>query len=91
MAKAQAITSLPRSPQDDRSSRMIRYTIGWLIRLVCLIACVFLRGWWLLIPAIIAIGAPLVLVVLANAVGSGKTTVERPGTIVRILAPTDPR
>lgn len=70
---------------------MIRYTIGWLIRLVCLIACVFLRGWWLLIPAIIAIGAPLVLVVLANAVGAGQAVVERPGAIVRSPTPTEPR
>jgi hypothetical protein len=62
---------------------MIRYTIGWLIRLACLVACVFLRGWWLVIPAIIAIGGPLVLVVLANAVGTTRQKVERPGAIVR--------
>lgn len=70
---------------------MIRYSVGWLIRLACLIACVFLRGWWLLVPAIIAIGAPLVLVVLANAVGSGQTTVKRPGAIVRSANPSNPR
>lgn len=91
MAKPQAITSIPRSPDEDRSSRAIRYTIGWLIRLACLIACVFLRGWWLLVPAIIAIGAPLVLVVLANAVGSGQATVRRPGALVRRANPSNPR
>jgi len=68
---------------------MVRYSIGWLIRLVCLIACVFLRGWWLLVPAIIAIGAPLVLVVLANAVSSGQTTVARPGSIIRSSRATE--
>lgn len=70
---------------------MIQYTIGWLIRLACLIACVFLRGWLLLVPAIIAIGAPLVLVVLANAVGSTKAVVKRPGGIVRRANPSNPR
>jgi hypothetical protein len=91
MAKPQAVTSIPRSPEDDRNSRMIRYSIGWLIRLACLIACVFLRGWWLLVPAIVAIGGPLVLVVLANAVGSAQTVVQRPGAVVRSANPSNPR
>ncbi|MES2170585.1 MAG: DUF3099 domain-containing protein [Actinomycetota bacterium] len=83
MAKVQAVTSIPRSPDDDRTSRMIRYSIGWGIRLVCLISLLFLHGWWLVVPAIIAIGAPMVLVVLANAVGTTRKKVERPGAIVR--------
>lgn len=62
---------------------MIRYTIGWLIRLVCLLSLLFLHGWWLVVPAIVAIGAPMVLVVLANAVGTTRQKVERPGAIVR--------
>jgi hypothetical protein len=83
MAKIQAVTSIPRSPDDDRNSRMIRYAIGWGIRLVCLISLLFLHGWWLVAPAIVAIGAPMVLVILANAVGSSRQKVERPGAIVR--------
>jgi hypothetical protein len=83
MAKPQSITSVPRSPQDDRHTRMVRYGIGMAIRMVCLISLVFLRGWFLVIPAIIAIGAPMVLVVLANAIGANRSTVERPGAIVR--------
>lgn len=84
MAKTQSITSISRSPQDDRHSRAVRYTIGFAIRLACLLSCVFLRGWFLVIPAIIAVGGPLVLVVLANAsTSSGSTVVERPGAIVR--------
>jgi hypothetical protein len=83
MAKSQSITSIPRSPQDDRHSRMVRYAVGMGIRVLCLISLVFLRGWFLVIPAIIAISAPMVLVVLANAVGVNKSIVERPGAIVR--------
>jgi len=89
MAKPQAITNIPRSPEEERTSRMVRYSIGWLIRLACFVAFFFLRGWWLFVPAIIAIGGPLVLVVLANSVGSGQTTVVRPGSIVRSPRPTD--
>jgi hypothetical protein len=85
MAKVQAVTSIPRSPDEDRNRRMVQYAVGWLIRLGCLIACVFVRELWLIIPlAIVAIGAPMVLVVLANAVGSSRRTVERPGAIVRV-------
>ncbi len=82
MAKTPSITSVPRSPQDDRHSRMVRYGVGMGIRMLCLVSLVFLRGWFLVIPAIIAIGAPMVLVVLANAIGANRTTVERPGAIV---------
>jgi hypothetical protein len=84
MAKTQSITSIPRSPQEDRHSRAVRYTIGFAIRLACLLSCVFLRGWFLIIPAVIAVGGPLVLVILANASTSGgSAVVERPGAIVR--------
>jgi hypothetical protein len=90
MAKTQSITSVPRSPQEDRHSRMVRYSIGMGIRVLCLISCLFLRGWFLVIPAIVAVGAPLVLVVLANAIGSSNSeTVQRPGAIVR--SPGEPR
>ncbi len=91
MAKTQSITSIPRSPNDDRHSRMVRYSIGMAIRVVCLISLVFLRGWWLLVPAIIAVAGPMVLVVLANAVApKTPTAVERPGSIVRSSAPDEP-
>jgi hypothetical protein len=91
MAKTQSITSIPRSPNDDRHSRMVRYSIGMGIRVLCLISLVFLRGWWLVLPAIIAIAGPMILVVLANAVGPKTTTeVERPGSIVRSSTPSAP-
>lgn len=85
MAKQQSITSLPRSPQDDRRSRMIQYTVAMSIRVVCIVACLFTPGWWLLIPAAGAVFLPYVAVVLANAKGGGTspTTVVRPGAVAR--------
>ena len=85
MAKQQSITSLPRSPHDDRRSRMIQYSVTQGIRLICIFACFFTPGWWLLLPAVGAIVLPYIAVVLANASGSApsSTQVLRPGGIVR--------
>lgn len=84
MAKPQSITSIPRSPDDDRRKRVVTYTIQMSIRVVCLVACVFVPGWWRLIPAIGALALPLIAVVMANAIGSSRSTrVLRPGAIER--------
>lgn len=78
------ITSLPDSPVEERRRRMIRYSITMGIRLVCLAACFFVEGWWLLLPAAGAVVLPYVAVVLANAGDSGPPRhVTRPGSIVR--------
>jgi hypothetical protein len=80
----QSITSLPRSPQDDRRSRMIQYTVAMSIRTVCIVLCLVVPGWWRLLPAIGAIVLPYIAVVLANASISRPTAdVLRPGGIVR--------
>ncbi|HEY8912985.1 DUF3099 domain-containing protein [Lacisediminihabitans sp.] len=89
MAKQQSITSLPRSPQDDRRSRMVQYSVAMGIRTVCIIACLFTPGWWLLLPAIGAIVLPYIAVVLANAKGATSSVVLRPGSIERL--PVDDR
>lgn len=78
MAKPQPITSLPRSPDDDRRERMIRYSVAMSIRLVCLIACFFTPGWWLVIPALGAIVLPYVAVVAANVSTTSSGTVQSP-------------
>lgn len=89
MAKQQSITSLPQSPDDDRRSRLIRYSIAMTIRVICLIACLFVHGWWLMIPAIGAVVLPYIAVVLANATVPTSTTVLRPGGGM-MRAPVDP-
>ena len=85
MSKQQSITSLPRSPQDDRRSRMIQYTVAMSIRVVCIVLCLFVRGWWLLLPAAGAILLPYVAVVLANASSSRTNSIRvlRPGALQR--------
>jgi hypothetical protein len=85
MAKQQqSITSLPRSPQDDRRSRMIQYSVAMTIRTVCLLLCLVVPGWWRLLPAVGAIVLPYIAVVLANAtISRPAAEVLRPGGIVR--------
>jgi hypothetical protein len=84
MAKQQSITSLPRSPHDDRRSRMIQYTVAMSIRTVCIVLCLVVPDWWRLIPAIGAVTLPYIAVVLANASNSKPSAeVLRPGGVVR--------
>ena len=66
MAKQQSITSLPRSPEDDRRARMVKYSIAMGIRLVCIFACFLVQGYWVIIPVIGAVVLPYIAVVLAN-------------------------
>ena len=61
------ITELPPSPAEEQAGRFRRYAITMGIRTLCVIACLFTPGWWLLVPAIGAIFLPYVAVVLANA------------------------
>jgi hypothetical protein len=83
MDEPQSITSLPESPDDGRHRRMIQYGIAMGIRLVCVIVCFFVQGWWLVVPLAGALLLPYVAVVLAN-VGTSKTgSVVRPGGLVR--------
>ena len=78
-----AITELPPSPEQEQGARMRRYALTMGIRMLCVIACLFVQGWWLLIPALGAVFLPYVAVVFANAVSrSGGRSVERPGAIV---------
>ncbi len=79
-----ALTELPPSPQEEQSARMRRYALTMGVRMVCIVACLFVQGWWLLIPAIGAIVLPYIAVVLANAVSPGPgRRVERPGAVER--------
>jgi len=86
--KQQSITNLPPSPEAELHSRMIKYSVAMGIRLVCIIAMLFVRDWWLVVCAVGAITLPYFAVVIAN-VGSPVRTnpVERPGNIL----PSQPR
>ncbi|MDQ0896105.1 DUF3099 domain-containing protein [Agromyces ramosus] len=88
--KQQSITSLPPSPEAERRSRMIKYTIAMSIRVLCIFAMLFVQGWWLAVCAAGAIFLPYIAVVLAN-VGSPnrQSTVLRPGGLVLRTPPAN--
>ncbi|MFF2369352.1 DUF3099 domain-containing protein [Agromyces sp. NPDC058110] len=86
--KQQSITSLPPSPEAERRSRMIKYSIAMSVRLLCIFAMLFVQGWWLAVCAVGAIVLPYIAVVIANVGGSGLGgAVERPGGIVPVSGP----
>ncbi len=70
MEKAQSITALAVSPEVERKKRMIRYLIAMSIRVVCIIAALFLQGWLMWVAFAGAILLPYFAVVLANAQGA---------------------
>ena len=90
MSQPQSITSLPESPDDERRRRMIQYGIAMGIRVVCVIVCFFVHGWWLLVPLAGAVLLPYIAVVIANTGGARAGTVERPGSIVRVTSTRRP-
>ena len=82
--QAQSVTSLPMSAEQERHRRMIEYSIMMGVRVLCIVACIWVRGWWLLIPALGAIFLPYFAVVVANTAQAGaQGRVERPGAVVR--------
>ena len=89
--KQQSITTLPPSPEAERRSRMIKYTIAMTIRVLCIFAMLFAKGWWLAVFAAGAIFLPYVAVVLANVSGPSRNSeVLRPGGLVPTTPPADP-
>ncbi|MDQ0575394.1 DUF3099 domain-containing protein [Agromyces albus] len=85
--KQQSITTLPPSPEAERRSRMIKYSVAMSIRVLCIVAMLFAQGWWLVVFAAGAIFLPYIAVVLANVGGPTRAPqVLRPGN----LLPTTP-
>jgi flagellar basal body-associated protein FliL len=74
VAKTQSVTSLDISPEEERKSRMIKYTIAMSVRVVCIVLAVMVQGWlmWLLFAG--AIFLPYFAVVIANAQGATQTS-----------------
>lgn len=81
MAKQQSITSLPPSPDEDRRSRMLKYSVTMGIRLLCIVACFFVPGYWVIIPAVGAMVLPYIAVVLANVTNSKAVMALPPGQL----------
>jgi hypothetical protein len=86
MNQPQSITTLPESPDAERNRRMTRYAITMGIRVVCVILCFFVHGWWLLLPIAGAVILPYIAVVAANVGQKRASQVERPGAIVPLYS-----
>ena len=82
---SQSITSLPPSPEAERRARMIKYSVMMGIRVACIFALLFAKGWWILVFAAGAVFLPYFAVVVANvATNKPSREVERPGGIVLV-------
>jgi hypothetical protein len=60
---------------------MIKYSIAMGIRLVCILACFVVPGYWVVIPMIGAVVLPYIAVVLANVTDSRTSPVASPGQL----------
>jgi hypothetical protein len=73
LAKRQSATSLDISPDQERHSRMVKYTVAMSVRMVCIVAGVFTQGWLMWVFFSLAIFLPYFAVIIANAHGSTPT------------------
>jgi cell division septal protein FtsQ len=75
LSKAQSVTSIEVSPEEERRSRFIKYTVAMIIRVVCVILAVLVPlGWLTVLFASGAIFLPYFAVVIANAQGNSSTS-----------------
>jgi len=81
LQKRQSATALEASPDEERRSRLIKYTVAMSVRMVCIVLGVVTQGWLMWVFFALAIFLPYFAVVLANEQGSTKkvnTTVIAP-------------
>jgi len=86
LAKRQSATALEASPEEERRSRMIKYTVAMSVRMVCIVAGVFSQGWLMSVFFTLAIFLPYFAVIIANEQGATKrvnTTVIAPKLTIR--------
>jgi hypothetical protein len=84
----QSVTSLPPSPDEERRTRMIRYSVAMSVRLVCVVLAFIIPDWWRWLFVAGAVILPYIAVVLANTVTSnGAAAPIRPGSLVPVTPP----
>lgn len=79
-----SLTTLPKSPTDDREQRMKKYLIAMAVRLVCIGMCFVVPGWWLAVFATGAVVLPYFAVVLANVGHEPPGNPLRPGAVLPV-------
>jgi predicted tellurium resistance membrane protein TerC len=77
LSKRQSATSLNLSPDDERRSRMVKYTVAMSVRMVCIVLGVFTQGVLMWIFFGLAIFLPYFAVVLANQKDTPKESTNR--------------
>jgi predicted tellurium resistance membrane protein TerC len=77
LSKRQSATSLNLSPDDERRSRMVKYTVAMSVRMVCIVLGVFTQGVLMWIFFGLAIFLPYFAVVLANQKDTPKESISR--------------
>jgi hypothetical protein len=78
LAKTQSVTSLEVSPEEERRSRFIKYTVAMIIRVVCIVLAVSVPlGWLTLLFSLGAIFLPYFAVIIANAQGANSSKASR--------------
>ena len=85
MARAQSITTVSESPDDERRSRMLKYTVAMTIRVVCIVTAILVEGWLMWLAFAGAIFLPYFAVVLANAQGSKSGEISRVTQVIKIV------
>lgn len=63
---------------------MTKYLVAMAIRVLCIILCFVVQGWWVAVFAVGAIVLPYLAVVSANVGGGPTGKVLRPGSIVPV-------
>ncbi len=86
MAKAQSITTVSESPDDERRSRMLKYTLAMTIRVICIVVAMFVEGWLMWLAFAGAIFLPYFAVVLANAQGPKPGEISK---VTQVIKPVD--
>jgi len=86
LAKAQSITTVSESPEDERKSRMLKYTLAMTIRVICIVVAIFVEGWLMWLAFAGAIFLPYFAVVLANAQGPKSGEISR---VTQVIKPID--
>lgn len=81
MQKRQSATALEASPDEERRSRLVKYSVAMSVRMVCIVLGVVTQGWLMWVFFALAIFLPYFAVIIANEQGSTKrvnTTVIAP-------------
>jgi purine-cytosine permease-like protein len=84
--KAQIITTVGESPEQERKSRMVKYLIAMTIRVVCIVAAIFVEGWLMWLCFAGAIFLPYFAVVIANAQVSRGESLDKVNVVAKPIS-----